>query len=250
MSLKDEIEAYEKAKVSLDTGEIEFWDHVIFPNVIRKRQVRLIVDVLEQARPGTILDFGCGAGWLSKFLSSKGYDVIGIDVSSSLIRSAIKVSTRSSFIVGDCVNLPFGYGVFDCIIGSAILHHLDPHQALAECYRATAPGGTLLLMEPNRLNPPAAFGRKITNVQTKGESPFYPWTLRSALIRTGWAICDIRYLFPYSFSLSYLLRIFGLGDCRRFAKICPLIEASERIFEKVPYISLLSYLIFAIAKKG
>jgi len=42
MGLKDEIEAYEKAEVSLDTGEIEFWDHVIFPNVIRKRQIRLI----------------------------------------------------------------------------------------------------------------------------------------------------------------------------------------------------------------
>jgi len=249
MVLRDEIEVYDKAKVSIDTGEIELWDQIIFPKVIRKRQIRLICDAIERTKHRKILDFGCGAGWLSKILSSVGYDVTGIDVSASLVSSARESCGKDSFIVGDCMKLPFDDGVFDCIVGSAILHHLDSDRALAECHRVTSPGGILLLMEPNKLNPIAALGRKVTNVQTKDEKPFYPRSLRRALFRRGWDICDFRYLFPYSFSLSYLLKIVGLGDKQWLNAICSPIEISEQIFEKIPYLNQLCYLIFVVAKK-
>jgi ubiquinone/menaquinone biosynthesis C-methylase UbiE len=251
MSLRDEIEVYDKVKIFADTGEIEVWDQIIFPKVIRERQIRLILDAIEQTKHEKILDFGCGTGWLSKILSSKGYNVTGIDVNASLVRSARESCGRDSFIVGDCMKLPFDAGVFDCIVGSAILHHLDTDQALAECHRVTSPGGILLLMEPNKLNPIAALGRKITNanVQTKDENPFYPRSLRNALVRTGWAVCDFQYLFPYSFGLSYLLKIIGLGDKQWLNAICSPIEISEQIFEKVPYLNQLCYLIFVVVKK-
>jgi len=251
MSLKDEIQAYEKAEVSLDTGEIEFWDHVIFPQVIRKRQIRLILDMLESRRDlGKILDFGCGAGWLSKVLSSKGYNVTGIDASGSLITNAMKVCAKGNFIVGDCINLPLRDGAFDCIVGSAILHHLEPYQALTECHRVTGSNAVLLLMEPNKLNPIAALGRKLIRIQTKDENPFFPWLLRKALVRTGWIVCRFQYLFPYSLSLSYLFRSLGLGNSQAWSKICPPIEVSERILEKVPYLNRLCYEIYVVAKKG
>ena len=249
MVLRDEIEVYDKAEVSMDTGEIELWDQIIFPKVIRKRQIRLIRDAIERTKHRKILDFGCGAGWLSKILSSEGYDVTGIDVSASLIRSARESCSKDSFIVGDCMKLPFDDGVFDWIVGSAILHHLDTDQALVECHRVASSGGILLLMEPNKLNPIAALGRKVTNVQTKDENPFYPWSLRKALVRTGWAVSDFQFLFPYSFSLSYLLKSIGLGDKQWLNTICSPIEISEQIFEKVPYLNQLCYLIFVVAKK-
>ena len=248
--LKDEIEVYDKAEVSIDTGEIELWDQIIFPTVIRKRQIRLILDAIGRVRHEKILDFGCGAGWLSKILSSRGYDVTGIDVSTSLVRSARESCGTDSFIVGDCMQLPFDDDVFDCIVGSAILHHLNPDQALAGCHRVTSPGGILLLMEPNTLNPFAALGRKMTNVQTKDENPFYPWCLRKALIRQGWSISNFQFLFPYSFTLSYLLKIVSLGDKQRLNAICSPIEISEQIFEKVPYLNQLCYLIFVVANKS
>lgn len=142
MGIKDEIESYKNAVVSLDTGEIELWDHVIFPNVIRKRELGLVFTVLERTRPRKILDYGCGAGWLTKILISKGYDTTGIDASSALINSAVKSCGEGRFIVGDCMNLPFASGSFDCIIGSAILHHLDTARALAECRRVAAPAAS------------------------------------------------------------------------------------------------------------
>ena len=249
MTLRDEIESYKKAKVSLDTGEIEFWDHVIFPNVIRQRQIMLILNALEQVSPQRILDFGCGAGWLSKILLSKGYNVTGVDASELLIGYARESCNKDLFVVGDCMHLPFGESRFDCITGSAILHHLDAIQALSECYRVTSSGGTLLLMEPNKLNPIAALGRKMTNLQTGGEKPFHPRSLEKALVSTGWSTVDVRYLFPYSFGLSYLFKTLRLGNRQELRAICPFIEASEHVFEKVPLSNRLGYLIFVVARK-
>jgi len=250
MSLKNEIEAYEKAEVSLDTGEIELWDHVVFPNVIRKRQIRLILDVLEQTRPRRILDFGCGAGWLSKILSSKGYDVTGLDACHSLISSARKSCREGHFVVGDCLNLPFVNEAFDCIIGIAILHHLDVPQALAECRRVASSDGTLLLMEPNELNPIAALGRKVIRLQTRDEQPFPPGSLKKELSSAGWHTNRFHCLFPYSFALSYMFKTLGIGDMQWLKHMCPLVEASEKIFEKLPGLGLLSYEIVAVATKS
>ena len=115
MGLKDEIEAYEKAEVSIDTGEIELWDHIIFPNVIRKRQIELIFDLIEQTKTNKILDLGCGGGWLSKILSSRGYNVTGIDASAPLINAARKSCAEAKFIVGDCMRLPFPDQSFDAL---------------------------------------------------------------------------------------------------------------------------------------
>lgn len=39
MSLRDEIEVFDRVKVSVDAGETDTWDKIIFPNVIRKREL-------------------------------------------------------------------------------------------------------------------------------------------------------------------------------------------------------------------
>ena len=38
----------------------------------------------------SILDVGCGEGWLARTLSSEGYNVTGVDASASLIDEAAK----------------------------------------------------------------------------------------------------------------------------------------------------------------
>jgi hypothetical protein len=42
MGIEDEIRTYAGARVSPETAELELWDRVIFPNVIRKRQLGLV----------------------------------------------------------------------------------------------------------------------------------------------------------------------------------------------------------------
>ncbi len=249
MSLKDEIESYKDAEIDLKTGEVELWDHVIFPNVIRKRLIRKTLDEIKKMSPDRILDFGCGAGWLSKTLSREGWPVVGIDASHWLITNAMQTVKGEDFVVGDCMRFPFADGKFDCIVGSAVVHHLDPNEALAECYRVMMPGGTLILMEPNKWNPPAAFGRKITSLRTEDETPFSLSSLRNSLVQTGWEVRSFDCLFPWSFGISYLLKLLGLGNRQQLKFLCTPIEISERIYEKLPYLNQLGYEIFTVAKK-
>ena len=47
-----------------------------------------IVDVVMQRNPTSVLDIGCGEGWLARALATRGVDVLGIDVNAELIDSA------------------------------------------------------------------------------------------------------------------------------------------------------------------
>lgn len=247
MGLNNEIEVYDKASVSANTGEIDSWDHVIFPSVIRTRQVELILQAIKATNPKRILDFGCGAGWLSTILSSEGYQVVGIDVSSSLIKSATTSSAISQFIVGDCMNLPFKDNSFDFVIGIAILHHLNSARAIVECQRVAKKGATLLFMEPNSLNPFAALGRRILplDVCTKDEKPFSPGEFRKVLSIGGGTV-KVKYMFLYSFGVAYLLGKTKWRDNQALKVITPLISISERLFEGIPFIRSLAWTLVGI----
>lgn len=252
MGLRDEIEVYSKARISPDTGEVEGFDQIIFPNVIRKREIGLVFELVNQLKPKEVLDFGCGVGWLSRILSNHGYHTVGIDTSDWLIKNAVKLASQDSrFLTGDCMNLPFRDNTFDLILSVAILHHLNTKKALAECRRVTTKNARLMLMEPNRLNPIAALGRKICpfDTRTKGEHPFSPGELKGILSAENWRVESCSYLFPYSFALAYLLGKTGWRDNQRLKPVCLPIEKSERFLEKVPFLNRLSWTILVVAEK-
>lgn len=250
MSLKNETELFSRVEVSIDSGEIEAFDRVIFPNVIRKRQVNLILNLVKEINPERILDFGCGAGWLSKVLSSNGYKVVGIDATPYLIKKAAMLPLAGShFAVGDCMNLPFRDKTFDLIIGVAILHHLDVGKALAECRRVTGDGAVTLFLEPNKLNPISALGGKISP-HTERESHLTSWGLRRSLIKQGWTVKKVQCLFPYSFGLAYLLGKTRFKDSSKLGVIGTLIEISEKLLEKVPLLNQFGSTLIVVAEKG
>ncbi len=48
-----------------------------------------------------ILDVPCGIGRISHFLSKKGFDVVGVDISEKMIRTASENTSKVSFKIGD-----------------------------------------------------------------------------------------------------------------------------------------------------
>ena len=247
MGLKDEIDVYDKAEVAIDTGEIEEFDKVIFPNVIRRREIDLIRFELQAVKPERILDLGCGGGWLSRILVSCECEVVGIDVNRSLINSARRAAPTVNFIIGDCMNLPFREKSFDAIVGIAILHHLNIYVALSECHRVTTEGSLLLFMEPNKLNPLSALGRSMFPMEThtKTEKPLTLRELAESVTKARLNIKEIRPIFPYSFGLARLFR------GRSFPKILvPILGMSEELLEEIPIIKFWSSTFFVTALRN
>jgi len=248
MGLKDEIDVYGKAVGSVDTGEIEDYDAVVFPNVIRRREVNFIKSELQAVKPKKILDFGCGGGWLSKVLAPYGCEVFGIDISRSLVNSAKQVAPMVNFIVGDCMNLPFRERTFDAVISIATLHHVDVKKGLKEVNRVSKSPCTIMLMEQNKLNPLSAIGRKLLPMETHstGEEPFTPTQLMSYLELQGFKIKLVRYLFFFSFPLARLLKLLNPRHIPRF--LVHSVDNVERMFERLPVLNSLNSTIVMVAE--
>lgn len=190
MSIEDEMQVYDAAPVSRVTGETESYDNAFFPNVIRKRELELIEQVLRDAQPKLILDFGCGGGWLSILLRKWGFEFVGLDISRNMVRNAKIVCADSDFIICNAMRLPFKADIFDFVIGISILHHLDLKQATDELKRVCLNPSTFLFMEPSLLNPLSAFGRRFFPMEahTEGEKPYTPQYLKTALSLAGFCV--------------------------------------------------------------
>jgi SAM-dependent methyltransferase len=67
------------------------WTEAVRSREIRSRNLvtdRAIVDAILQRSPGSVLDLGCGEGWLARELSRHSIRVIGVDVVPGLIERA------------------------------------------------------------------------------------------------------------------------------------------------------------------
>lgn len=72
-----------------------------------------------------VLDAGCGGGRDTNLLTKKGLKVIGLDLSSGLIKVARKTFPELEFIEGNMLSLPFPDSDFDGVWSHASLLHLE-----------------------------------------------------------------------------------------------------------------------------
>ena len=73
-----------------------------------------------------VLDCGCADGRNSAYLIDYGFDVTGIDQSSTVIERTQKRYPNGNFIVGDVRELPLEDNSFDIIIDAGALHVNHP----------------------------------------------------------------------------------------------------------------------------
>ena len=105
------------------------------PSEVMKRIVRILVDELKGYK--TVLDAGVGTGRYAKPLQDSGSDVVGLDVSSKMLRRAAEKGT-GDLLKGDVYNLPFKGSSFDVTISASLLHLVkDWKKALIEITRVT-----------------------------------------------------------------------------------------------------------------
>jgi ubiquinone/menaquinone biosynthesis C-methylase UbiE len=106
-----------------------------------------------QAAPRSVLDVGCGTGYLLRLLAARyprATELAGIDAAPSMIEAAEQAADdqRTRFTVGVAERLPFPDAAFDLVVSTTSFDHWADQQAgLGECARVLAPGGHLVLAD-------------------------------------------------------------------------------------------------------
>ncbi|PYJ30786.1 MAG: hypothetical protein DMF24_09380 [Verrucomicrobia bacterium] len=181
-------------------GEIWNWESPAG----KLRWARRVKMLSRHLRPGmSVLELGCGTGYFTRELARSGADVVAIDVSPDLLEIAKANSSAPNvrYEIQNAYALTYPDGVFDSVVGSSVLHHLEIEEAVREIYRVLKPGGTIYLTEPNMLNPQIAIQKNVPWVKRRlGDSPdetaFFRWPLRRLLERKGYR--DVR-IVPFDF---------------------------------------------------
>jgi SAM-dependent methyltransferase len=107
-----------------------------------------------------VLELGCGTGHRLAGLDRDhaAFRLFGLDITPIMVQKARQIRPAAiSFMVGDCLHVPFESGQFDAIIIYNVLHHLVTgnksasdllrQRGLNELVRLLAPGGRIVLEE-------------------------------------------------------------------------------------------------------
>jgi ubiquinone/menaquinone biosynthesis C-methylase UbiE len=117
-------------------------------NLIKRLQALDIIRALKIKPDDVVLDFGCGAGYITIELAKLGRKVYGIDINPYLNTINIPKTLEHvlQFIVVSGDTLPFKDQYVDKVLASEILPMItDPALFLKELNRVLKPGGVLVV---------------------------------------------------------------------------------------------------------
>ncbi len=109
---------------------------------------------LDHVKPGmSVLELGCGSGWLTLAMAQRGAEATGLDISAEALdvaRAVLRLNPRDgaghcrSYAVTDLNQLSLPAEQYDIIAVKGTLHHLlRVDHVVSEMQRALKPGGLL-----------------------------------------------------------------------------------------------------------
>ncbi len=118
---------------------------------IRKRSLEKLTQYLAQRKSiHTILEVGCGNGWMSKNLVSLNKEVCAIDVNKTELLQAARLfpSDSISFVCSDIYTVPLDLESFDFVIlASSIQYFQDLRKLLNRLVQLTKSTGEIHIMD-------------------------------------------------------------------------------------------------------
>ncbi len=132
-----------------------YWQHATDPasecgQIVGERQTMLKAALSHLPPKARVLDSGCGNGVFTAFLQELGFDVVGIDISTTAVEHAKQQCPSIQFKVASLEGrLPFQNEEFDAVWCTEVLEHVfDVDKALTEIKRILRSGGKLVLTTP------------------------------------------------------------------------------------------------------
>lgn len=159
---------------NVDTGDEIFSYENCFANYLAQqdeqnylwqtydRRLQALIKAVTSKRNLRILEVGCGFGHDLLWAAQAGGNVIGIDVDTSFVEITRRTKSQIEAFLGRRLNaeifrtnlLELDGHQFDFIFMKDVFHHLEPRkQIVKKIGEILAPGGFILIIEPNFWNP-------------------------------------------------------------------------------------------------
>ncbi|MBU3957244.1 class I SAM-dependent methyltransferase [Patescibacteria group bacterium] len=99
-------------------------------------------------KTGKILEVGCGYGFLSFLMLSKGREVFAADIVKGIAKKPLSKGVVFKKISKG--KFPFENNTFDCVISTDVIEHvLDESSLVEECWRVLKKEGEIIIATPN-----------------------------------------------------------------------------------------------------
>lgn len=146
-----------------------YYSRNLFAKSIFRGRVKCALNLVNPLNK-TVLDVGCGAGFMAYNLSANGARTVACDLrtklkKSNLVLNDLLTDSKIEFGNADIFHLPFKRNSFDIIYALDMLEHLyDVDIALVEIKRVLKDNGFLIVSIPNE-NIFYRIGRKIIRIK-------------------------------------------------------------------------------------
>lgn len=154
--------------------------------IIFQRMKKMVSDVRPKEK--SILEYGCGNGWMTAELAALGAKIHSFDISEQAVEETKTFLEKKNLLASCEINkmaaeaLQYDDDKFDIVFGFAILHHLDLELSIDELFRVMKPDGVAYFAEPLEGNPFLWVYRKLTpNYRTPDEKPIIIAELKSLM---------------------------------------------------------------------
>jgi SAM-dependent methyltransferase len=124
------------------------YDYLVFNTLKNEYEVGQIINLANPSSTSRILDVGCGTGHHVSSLGAKGLDVLGIDISPSMINKAKEAYPDYNFKVADALNgnefEPESFTHILCMYFT-IYYFKDKKEFFDNCFKWLMPGGYMIV---------------------------------------------------------------------------------------------------------
>lgn len=97
---------------------------------------------VQDLRPDTVLDAGCGTGWFSRLWRQRHARVLALDLSREMLDTAAAQDSADQYLCGDIEQIPLGENQVDLVWSNLAVQWCSTlSRAVDELCRVTRPGG-------------------------------------------------------------------------------------------------------------
>ncbi len=143
-----------------DKGFNQIWKETKAARIRMERRANYMISFMDPLKDGSVLEIGSGTGEISYHIAKNTKSqVVGIDICKAFVQTAsgkFKLPNLK-YIAGDFNHrqdlMPIGG--YDFIVGNGILHHFyfRIEESLERIQSFLKPGGWIVFLEPNLINP-------------------------------------------------------------------------------------------------